>query len=402
MTLECHPEFMIQCDWNVCLKELGCKVWITLKEKDQKGIHGTICRITANEGQPTATDGFKVLSYLGNSLHVGHESTGRTTIFLPPVKTMSDIHKTSVGAICLNASGHAVTASADGKLIVWDTVTEKLKHDLKGHVGDVYRCRFFPSGEVVLSSGSDMRLIIWCAKTGVKAVTLTGHTMAVTDVGFVDRGRNVISVSKDGTLKLWNCGDSSCLATVFKHSAGVNCCCLFTPQGMDLGEPTTPISDKECGTKGKAVLIGCEDGQVVCIALHSRKVLFSVTTPSAVNCIADIENESFIIGCQDGSVHLYSLKSPSSPKKSWHSSNSTVHSIVPYKKVGVFSSRADGNIAFNFLQIPNVSLNLTGADADPVYDLALSSGLLYSCSRDSTIRVYSPLQLINKIVGKVD
>jgi WD40 repeat protein len=67
---------------------------------------------------------------------------------------------------------------------------------LEGHVGDVYKCRFFPSGLVVLSGSADMQLKIWSAETGQCPVTLRGHTAAITDMCIVDKGRNIISVSK--------------------------------------------------------------------------------------------------------------------------------------------------------------------------------------------------------------
>ena len=51
-----------------------------------------------------------------------------------------------------------------------------LQRELEGHYGDVYTCRFFPSGIVVLSGGSDMQLKIWSAETGQCATTLLGHT----------------------------------------------------------------------------------------------------------------------------------------------------------------------------------------------------------------------------------
>jgi len=104
--------------------------------------------------------------------------------------------------------------------------TPRLQRELKGHIGDVYCARFFPSGEVVLSvgphptpfldplhatassdpmqstrcvtdhynrqGGADRRLQIWSALDGSCAVTMTGHSLGITDVGFVDRGRNVI------------------------------------------------------------------------------------------------------------------------------------------------------------------------------------------------------------------
>lgn len=68
--------------------------------------------------------------------------------------------------------------------------------DLKGHGGPVYKCRFFPSGIVVLSAGADGSCRIWSAESGINPVTLKGHKMAIMDVSIVDKGRNVISVSK--------------------------------------------------------------------------------------------------------------------------------------------------------------------------------------------------------------
>lgn len=63
---------------------------------------------------------------------------------------------------------------------------------MEGHVGDVLSCRFFPSGEVVLSAGSDLQMKIWSVSDGVSPATLKGHTGGVTDTAIVSRGRNVL------------------------------------------------------------------------------------------------------------------------------------------------------------------------------------------------------------------
>jgi len=51
-----------------------------------------------------------------------------------------------------------------------------MQRRLEGHYGDVYTCRFFPSGVVILSGGADTQLKIWSAETGQCAATLTGHS----------------------------------------------------------------------------------------------------------------------------------------------------------------------------------------------------------------------------------
>ena len=54
-----------------------------------------------------------------------------------------------------------------------------LQRNLEGHVGDVYRCRFFPSGTVILTGGADTQLKIWSAENGQCAATLTGHKAGI-------------------------------------------------------------------------------------------------------------------------------------------------------------------------------------------------------------------------------
>ena len=71
-----------------------------------------------------------------------------------------------------------------------------LQRQLSGHLGEVYTCRMFPSGVVVLSGGADMQLRIWSAETGRCAATLRGHTGAVLDTAIVERGRNIISAGR--------------------------------------------------------------------------------------------------------------------------------------------------------------------------------------------------------------
>ena len=71
-----------------------------------------------------------------------------------------------------------------------------MKRSLEGHLGDVYTCRLFPSGVVVLSSGADMRIKIWSAEDGSCPRTLVGHQGPVTSTAIVDKGMNIVSGSK--------------------------------------------------------------------------------------------------------------------------------------------------------------------------------------------------------------
>ncbi|AMD21849.1 HFL007Wp [Eremothecium sinecaudum] len=89
----------------------------------------------------------------------------------------------------------------------------ELTHRLNGHKDYITSLRFFPSGEVLLSSSIDMRLKIWSAVDGSNPRTLLGHIAAVTDTAIIERGRNILSCSRDGTVKLWDCGSGNVIRT---------------------------------------------------------------------------------------------------------------------------------------------------------------------------------------------
>ncbi|XP_073981594.1 proteasomal ATPase-associated factor 1-like [Rhodnius prolixus] len=396
-----NPVIYIQPDWHEVLSVNGGKAWILCKYKDEPGIHGTIEKVIDSDGSSSLqiSDDF-IIEKLGLCfIHIKHKNSKFSTYFLKPSKSLSNLHKKSVNSLSISPNGMAVSSSSDDSFILWNTEEEIIKQNLTGHAGEVYKCRFFPSGLVVFSAGSDMRLKIWCAKTGQCPVTLVGHTMAVTDVAIVDRGRNVLSCSKDGFLKLWNCGDSSCIYNIIKLPTSINSCKLSEASAyLDLGQPNHELSEKEVNTANKVVLLGCENGSVQCIALKSHKKIFSVDFGSAVNCVCFITCDYFVVGCQDGCIHLCNMKCPRKPDLSWKESNSAVLSLLEYNSIGYFSSRADGAVEFIFIKgYPLLKISLTGADCDPVYDIATDGDHIYTCCRDSKIRCYYVKEIISEL-----
>ncbi|KAK9511579.1 hypothetical protein O3M35_000209 [Rhynocoris fuscipes] len=397
-----NPVLYIQPDWHSALSLDDGRAWISCKYKDEPGIYGMIER-ERNEDDGVSSlkisDDFIIEQSGGSFICIKHKNSSLTTYFLKPTKCWSNLHEKSVGSLSVTPSGLAVSTSLDDSLILWNADQSIVKLRLTGHVGEVNRCRFFPSGQVVLTAGSDVRLKIWCAKTGQCPVTLVGHTRPVTDVAFVDRGKNILSCGRDGVLKLWNCGDASCIYNIIKLPSAINACKLAPASSkLNLGEPKHKISDKEVNTENKIVLLGCEDGTVHCVALKSHKKLFTINVNSAVNCLCFINNEYFIFGCQDGTIFLYSIFGPSKEIYSWKQSNSTVLSLLDYKNIGFFASRADGTVEFCFTPGNSlVKISLTGSDCDPVYDLATDGEDIYTCCRDSKIRRYRVKELIKDL-----
>ncbi|KAG8306323.1 Proteasomal ATPase-associated factor 1, partial [Homalodisca vitripennis] len=234
--------------------KLEGEAWISYKVKDEKSIHGKLrCTQIATNGLPkiTASNGFSVEKISKDSLQVKFKDAPFATTFIAASKVYSGIHKKGIISLGISHKGYSVSACKDNQLVVWDFNQGELKCTLTGHVGDVYKCKFFPSGVVVLSGGADMQLKIWCALTGTCPVTLVGHTMAVTDFDFIGRGKNVLSVSKDGLAKLWCCASSSCIADLVKLGSTINCCQVFTaPASLPLGQPESEPRNLTCRRRG--------------------------------------------------------------------------------------------------------------------------------------------------------
>lgn len=391
----------IQCDWNSILSEVGAEAWISCKHKDNPGIHGKIRTVTSLPSKPSLSisEGFKIEDLTRSSIIIKHEDS-YSTIFLAPHRIYSGVHTGSIESLDVTNEGLAVSSSSKGQLLVWDTRTGETKISLTGHVFEVYKCRFFPSGKVVLSCGADMSLKIWCAKTGICPVTLSGHKMAVTDVDFVNRGKNIVSSSKDGSIKLWHCGKASCVDSIVSVTSNVNCCKIFeAPAYLNLGERKFKIDDAEVDTGNKILLFGCEDGTVHCYGLESRECLFKKSLESAINCIAFVGKDHFVVGCQNGQVTLFSLKDRDS-FKTWHESNSAVLNIKDYQKSGFFISRADGTVFFIPENGYNKRISLTGPNCDPVYDVATDGKNIYTCCRDGVVRLYHVENSVNYVTNK--
>ncbi|XP_054272041.1 proteasomal ATPase-associated factor 1-like [Macrosteles quadrilineatus] len=394
---------ILQSDWDDILWKLEGEVWVVYKKKDEKSIQGKLrCVQIGTSGLPkiTGTNGFAVEKVGKDFIQVKYKDAPFTSLFLAASKVYSGIHKKGITSLSVSSKGLSVSVCKDNQLLVWDFNQGELKCTLSGHVGDVYKCKFFPSGVVVLSGGADMQLKVWCAMTGKCPVTLTGHTMAVTDFDFIDKGKNILSVSKDGTAKLWSCSAACCIADIAKLSSTINCCHVFSAPFLSLGVPSDPPSEEEVETKDKAVLLGCEDGSVHCVAVYSRKKLFSFNCSTAVNTVTTLSTSYFIVGCHSGEVFLFDIKDAKAPIETWFESNSAVLCVVAFKEEGFFCSHADGLTVYRNVRLDDKRVVLTGPDCDPVYDICTDNQFVYTCSRDALIRRYNVERIIQQFVNE--
>ncbi|XP_053615931.1 proteasomal ATPase-associated factor 1 [Plodia interpunctella] len=385
------PIVTIQCDWNDVIRLPNGEAWISFKYINQTSVHDKLTTtINKADGKIKInfTDNYQYISHGSLSLVVKHVGSGLKVAFIAPTKAHRVHSKAvlSVGA----AENPLVVSSCEGdRLLVWDSRTSEITQELKGHGGPVYRCRFFPSGVVVLSTGADGSSRIWSAESGINPVTLVGHKMSVTDVTFIDKGRNVITVSKDGTAKLWDVGESNCLDNIVEGHGQINCCALGIAS-----EESAVENEREVATGNKLLVAGCESGALICTHVAKRREVFNKQLPSSCNTCFVMDN-NIVVGCSDGRVIQLNLQDGTITKE-WHESANPVLSLAALSNQLFVVGRQDGTCTVMSLNDAhnNVRVQLTGSDCDGIRDLAFNGKWIYAACRDTHVRKYDYNQVV--------
>jgi len=173
-------------------------------------------------------------------------------------------------------SRNLVSASQDGKLLVWDTYTTNKIHaiplrsswvmtcayapsgsfvacggldnicsiyslknregnvrvyrELSGHAGYLSCCRFLSDDKILTTSG-DTTCALWDVETGMPVTKFAGHLGDVMSLTPLPDGKAFVSGACDATAKLWDIRDGSCKQTFEGHDADVNAVAAF-PNGQ--------------------------------------------------------------------------------------------------------------------------------------------------------------------------
>ncbi|XP_012697392.1 guanine nucleotide-binding protein subunit beta-4 [Clupea harengus] len=207
-----------------------------------------------------------------------------------------------------------VSASQDGKLIIWDSYTTNKIHaiplrsswvmtcayapsgsfvacggldnicsiyslktregnvrvtrELVGHTGYLSCCRFIDDSQVVTSSG-DTTCALWDIETGQQAVSFPGHTGDVMSLALSPDRHTFVSGACDATSKLWDIRDGMCRQSFDSHLSDINAVCFF-PNGNAFA---TGSDDATCR------LFDLRADQEVAIYLHDN-IICGITSVS--------------------------------------------------------------------------------------------------------------------------
>ncbi|KAI8320619.1 guanine nucleotide-binding protein, beta subunit [Martensiomyces pterosporus] len=182
---------------------------------------------------------------------------------------------------------HLVSASQDGKLIVWDAFSTNKTHaiplrsswvmtcayapsgnfvacggldnlcsiynlktkegaakvarELSAHTGYLSCCRFISDRQILTSSG-DMSCMLWDIDAGVKIMEFNDHTGDVMSLSLSPNKSIFVSGACDATAKVWDIRSGRCVQSFRGHESDINAVQFF-PNGDAFG---TGSDDASC------------------------------------------------------------------------------------------------------------------------------------------------------------
>uniref|UniRef100_A0A8R1DVU8 WD_REPEATS_REGION domain-containing protein n=1 Tax=Caenorhabditis japonica TaxID=281687 RepID=A0A8R1DVU8_CAEJA len=389
---------LIQHDWHLGLREPVSQFYLGIKRTGAAKTEYFDVQITKlvdeygfavmpGEGTIKSSDFTNVSLDMLKNLHVTFQE--KSTIFVAPVsEQVIEEHRSAPRSFDVSCTGATyVAADSSGCLNVVSALNAGTLRTLEGHLMDVYRCMFFPSGLIVLSAGMDMTLRIWAVDTGKCARVLKGHTQPVTGIGIIGVGREVLSCSNDGTARMWSCAsgetieswafekgkcvdlavsvDSSRFAVIseFRQLSVIDL--HGNKQRRDINLPSEPSALCFSGDEaGEIVFVGFEDGHVAAYNVAQQGLFGEIfSQKGSVTCLKFFYNR-LVVAFNTGAVLAYPI--PAIPPSALESGDSPTNII-------------------------SAEYELTGADCDPIYDMAIHGRSLYTCCRDRKIRMYKLL-----------
>jgi len=204
---------------------------------------------------------------------------------------------------------HLVSASQDGKLVVWDARTTNKIHaiplrsswvmtcayspsggfvacggldnicsvynlksrevpirvsrELNSHTGYLSCCRFLSDRQIVTSSG-DMTCILWDIEAGSRITEYNDHNGDVMSISLSPTDKNAfISGGCDATSKLWDMRTAKCVQTFTGHEGDINSVSFF-PNGQSFATGSDDTSCRLYDLRADRELMQYTHDNVVC------------------------------------------------------------------------------------------------------------------------------------------
>lgn len=188
-----------------------------------------------------------------------------------------------------------LSASQDGKLIVWDTFSGKKIHMIALKTAWVVGSAFSPSMDFVASGGLDNAISIFSLKVRDSSARfvreLTGHNGYISCIRFIDDQR-LISCSGDKTCALWDVEKAKIVTSYRGHANDVNSIALSKQMSN--------------------VFVSCSS-DLTCRLWDSRSsegMQYFEGHQQDVNCVEffPVNSYAFVSSSDDGSCRLWDIR----------------------------------------------------------------------------------------------
>lgn len=136
-----------------------------------------------------------------------------------------DEHQDYVKALAPLADNAVVSGALDGRVLIWDLVTGKMRDQCGGEPGgtssSVYCLASCADTDMsLITSGSTDRIIsVYDARSSQSVVRLRGHTDGIRCLKLKHDGTLLLSGSSDATVRLWDMRQQRCVRTYDSHAS---------------------------------------------------------------------------------------------------------------------------------------------------------------------------------------
>jgi WD40 repeat protein len=243
-------------------------------------------------------------------------------------------HSEAVRAVAVNSAGSlAVSASEDHSLKVWDIISGRELHSLRGHL-EAFQCYIYgvaidSLGRIVVSSSADGTCKVWDLQSGKELRSIAANTGNYDRIALDSTGRLMLVASGYQTIRIWDTQNGMNLYT-FKNEGNSHGVAMDSRGNLIVSTSNSNLkvwkvkSGKELFTlkghsdyvngvavdaEGRIAVSASADCTCKVWCLHTGRELFSLKGHNgAVNDVAvDAKGHLAISGSDDRTVKIWNL-----------------------------------------------------------------------------------------------